>query len=78
MASMPPALTPTGEIRINAGVLGCGLMVAMAAGLLSGLAPALLVTGRGLHGWLAGSSRSSTGSGTEVRTRVSWWRPRSR
>jgi putative ABC transport system permease protein len=67
--SLPPALMPTGEIRIDAGVLCFGLTVAMAAGLLSGLAPALLVSGGNLHDWLAGSTRSTTGSGTEVRTR---------
>lgn len=67
--SLPPALMPTGEIRIDAGVLCFGLIVAMAAGLLSGLAPALLVARGNLHDWLAGSTRSTTGSGTEVRTR---------
>ena len=67
--SLPPALMPTGEIRIDAGVLCFGLVVALTAGLLCGLAPALLVAGRNLHDWLAGSSRSATGSGTDVRTR---------
>ena len=67
--SLPLALMPTGEIRIDAGVLCFGVIVAMVAGLLSGLAPALLVAGRNLHDRLAGSSRSATGSGTEVRTR---------
>jgi len=67
--SLPPALMPTGEIRVDAGVLSFGLVVAMAAGLLSGLAPALLVAGGRMHDWLAESSRSTTGSGTEVRTR---------
>jgi putative ABC transport system permease protein len=67
--SLPPALMPAGEIRIDAGVLCFGLIAATAAGLLSGLAPALLVSGGNLHDRLAGSSRSATGSGTEVRTR---------
>ena len=67
--SLPPVLMPAGEIRVDMGVLCFGLIVAMAAGLLSGLAPALLVAGGKMHDWLAGSSRSATGSGTEVRTR---------
>lgn len=67
--SLPPALMPTGEIRVDTDVLSFGLIVAMAAGLLSGLAPALLVASGNLHDWLAGSSRSATGSGTEARTR---------
>jgi predicted permease len=67
--SLPPSLMPAGEIRVDAGVLCFGLVVAMAAGLLSGLAPALLVADGRMHEWLAGSSRSATGSGAEVRTR---------
>lgn len=67
--SLPPALTPAGEIRVDAGVLCFGLLAAVTAGLLSGLAPALLVAGGKMHLWLAGSSRSATGSGAEVRTR---------
>jgi len=67
--SLPPALMPAGEIRVDTGVLCFGLIIAMAAGLLSGLAPALMVASGNLHDWLAGSSRSATGSGTEVRTR---------
>lgn len=67
--SLPPALTPTGEIQVDAGVLSFGLVISIVAGLLCGLAPALIVSRGDLQNWLAGSSRSATGSGTEVRTR---------
>jgi putative ABC transport system permease protein len=67
--SLPPTFMPTGEIRIDAGVLSFGLAAALAAGLLCAFSPAFLVAGADLQSSLAGSSRSATGSGAEVRTR---------
>ena len=68
-ASLPPALIPAGEIRVDAAVLCFGLLLSVAAGLLCGLAPALLVSRASLRDSLAGSSRSTTGSGSDQRTR---------
>jgi putative ABC transport system permease protein len=69
--SLPPALIPTGEIRVDAGVLWFGLIVSIISGLLCGLAPALLVSRGDLRGSLSGWYRSVTGSGMDVRVR-SW------
>ena len=67
--SLPPALIPAGEIRVDTGLLCFGLIVSIVAGLLCGLAPALLVSRGDLRDSLTGSSRSATGSGMDVRTR---------
>jgi putative ABC transport system permease protein len=67
--SLPATLMPAGEIRIDAGVLWFGLTASIIAGLLCGLAPALLVASRAPQGSLTGSSRSATASHADVQTR---------
>jgi putative ABC transport system permease protein len=67
--SLPPDLTPTGDIRIDGAVLCFGMIVSLAAGLLCAFAPVLLVAGGDPQAALGGSSRSATGSGFELRTR---------
>lgn len=66
---LPAALVPVGEIRVDNGVLVFGLIISVVAGLLCAVAPALLAARRDLQGALAESSRSTTGSGSEMRTR---------
>ncbi len=68
--SLPPGLIPAGDIRVDTGVLGFGMIVSIAAGLLCGLAPALLISRGDLRNSMTGSSRSATSSGLDVRMRA--------
>jgi putative ABC transport system permease protein len=58
LALAPTQLPPTADIGLSAPVLGSALAVSLAAGMLSGLLPALRVSGIDLRGPLSGGARN--------------------